>query len=115
VPLRGKHRRLYTLKNHYFCLDIGVHFKEEENLINAIAERLGKIIERIQTEEALLEKNEFNLALFEHNPIETIAVDIEGRITNFNLAKKKSGDRLPAIEDVMYRDYAGRHEIDYVY
>ncbi len=39
-------------------------------------------------------------------------MDTEGRITNFNLAKRKSGDRLPAIGDVMYRDYAGRHEID---
>ena len=70
------------------------------------------ITERKQIEESLREENELNLALFEHNPIETIAVDTEGRITNFNLAKKKSGDRLPAIGDVMYRDYAGRHEID---
>ena len=93
-------------------LDEGPFLKEEKNLIDAIAEQLERIIERSQAEEAFREENELNLALFEHNPIETIAVDIEGRITNFNLAKKKSSDRLPAIGDVMYRDYAGRHEID---
>ena len=83
--------------------------KEKEKLIQDLNK---EITERKQIEESLREKNELNFALFEHNPIETIAVDTEGRITNFNLAKKKSGDRLPAIGDVMYRDYAGRHEID---
>ena len=54
----------------------------------------------------------FNFALFEYNPIQTIVVDLEGKVIGFNLAKKKSGDRLPNIGDVMYRDYAGEHEID---
>ncbi len=51
-------------------------------------------------------------ALFEHNPIETITVDHEGRVTEYNLAKKKAGDRLPTIGSVMYKDYAASHEID---
>jgi len=72
------------------------------------------IADRKQAEAKLREKSEFNFALFEHNPIETIVVDLEGRITDFNLAKKKSGDRLPEIGDVMYKDYASRHEI-YMY
>jgi len=54
----------------------------------------------------------FNFALFHYNPIQTIAVDLEGKVAAFNLAKKKSGDRLPNIGDVMYKDYARSHEID---
>jgi len=65
-----------------------------------------------KTEEALKESEEFNFALFKHNPIQTIAVDKSGRVTNFNMAKKTSGDRLPNIGDVMYKDYAGEHEIN---
>jgi PAS domain S-box-containing protein len=64
------------------------------------------------SEEALLEREAFNFALFQYNPIETIVVDIEGRVSAFNLAKAKSGDRLPVIGDLMYTNYAGRHEID---
>jgi len=70
------------------------------------------ITELKQMEEELIEREMFHSALFEYNPIQTIAVDLEGKVTGFNLAKKKSGDRLPNIGDVMYRDYAGRHEID---
>ncbi len=50
--------------------------------------------------------------LFELNPIETIAVDREGRITGFNRAKRLSGGGQPVLGDVMYRDYAKAHEID---
>ncbi|MFC1556479.1 PAS domain S-box protein [candidate division KSB1 bacterium] len=62
--------------------------------------------------EELKEQNESYFALFDYNPIETIAVDREGKITNFNLTKRESGDRLPEIGDVLYKDYAGRHKID---
>lgn len=51
-------------------------------------------------------------ALFEHNPVQTIAVDCDGRVIAVNKAKKESGDRLPEIGDVMYRDYAAGHNID---
>ncbi|MBW1961033.1 MAG: PAS domain S-box protein [Deltaproteobacteria bacterium] len=50
--------------------------------------------------------------LFERNPIETIIVDNDGRVIRYNLAKKRSGNRLPDIGDIMYKDYASRHEID---
>lgn len=62
--------------------------------------------------EELRKKDEFNFALFQHNPIETIVTDLEGKIVKCNIAKKKSGDRIPNIGDVMYRDYAGKQEID---
>jgi len=65
-----------------------------------------------QAEELLREKEEFNFALFQHNPIQTIVVGRGGRVLKVNMAKRKSGDRLPKIGDVMYKDYAGKHEID---
>jgi PAS domain S-box-containing protein len=65
-----------------------------------------------QAEETLREREAFNFALFQYNPVETIVVDRDGRITRFNLAKKNSGGRLPTVGDLMYKDYAGKHEID---
>ncbi len=70
------------------------------------------ITERKKAEEALREKEEFNFALFQHNPIQTIALDREGKVIKSNLARRKSGDRLPNIGDVMYKDYAEKQEID---
>lgn len=70
------------------------------------------ITERMQAEEELREKEEFNFALFQHNPIQTIVVDRGGRVLKANMAKRKSGDRLPNIGDAMYKDYAAKHEID---
>ena len=51
-------------------------------------------------------------ALFRHNPIETIVVDRDGRVTDYNDAKRTSGDRLPSVGDRMYVDYAAGHETD---
>ena len=65
-----------------------------------------------QLTEELMKKEVFNYALFEHNPIETIVVDNEGRIVSFNKAKRESGRRLPNIGDFMYKDYAAQHSIN---
>ncbi len=54
----------------------------------------------------------FSSALFDYNPIETIVVDREGKVVQWNKAKENSGSRLPAVGDVMYVDYAGKHRID---
>lgn len=62
--------------------------------------------------EKLSEKEAFNFALFQYNPVLTIVVDPEGRVVKSNKAKITSGDRLPNIGDIMYQDYASRHEID---
>jgi PAS domain S-box-containing protein len=70
------------------------------------------ITARKQAEDALRESQEFNRALFDYSPIQTIVVDRERRITDVNMAKKQSGERQPRIGDIMYRDYAGNHEID---
>lgn len=84
---------------------------KQENVINYFA-TIKDITGRKKAEDALRESEAFNKALFEYNPIETIVVDHEGKITMFNLAKKNSGDRLPNIGDVMYKDYGSKHKID---
>jgi hypothetical protein len=81
---------------------------------------LRKRIARIERDEAeyksalqkLADKEAFNFALFQYNPVLTVVVDKEGRVVKSNRAKIKSGDRLPNIGDIMYRDYASRHELD---
>ena len=62
--------------------------------------------------EELREKGEFNFALFQFNPMTTVVVDRQGKVVKSNAAKRSSGDRLPNIGDIMYKDYAGRHSID---
>ena len=74
-----------------------------------ISTNLGK---SKRAEEELREKEAFNFALFQYNPIETIVVDREGKVVKINMSRRKSGDRLPNIGDVMYKDYAGKHKID---
>jgi PAS domain S-box-containing protein len=70
------------------------------------------ITERKKAEEELREKEAFNFALFQYNPVQTMVVDRQGKVVKVNMAKRMSGDRLPNIGDVMYKDYAGKHEID---
>jgi len=66
------------------------------------------------TEDITDDKNaeHFNKALFEYNPSQTIVVDNEGRIITYNKAKGESGDRLPNDGDIMFKDYAGKYDID---
>lgn len=82
-----------------------------EQLKRVDKEKEEYITGRKRVEEMLRESEAFKSALFEYNPIETIVVDSEGRVTDFNLAKKHSGNKLPKIGNVMYKDYAGKHEI----
>jgi len=69
-------------------------------------------LKRRQAEEKLRASELFNFALFQHNPIQTVIVDRDGRVVKSNLAKRQSGDRVPRLGDLMYRDYAGKHTID---
>ncbi|MBN2102971.1 response regulator [bacterium] len=86
---------------------------EENKRLQQRIERLERAEkERARLEGALQESESFNYALFHYNPIETVVVDREGHVTGYNLAKRKSGERLPFIGEVMYKDYAAKHEID---
>ncbi|MBN2038101.1 MAG: hypothetical protein JW768_15275 [Chitinispirillaceae bacterium] len=88
--------------------------------LKAEEQSLRERIDRLQTIEAeyktalkkLAEKEAFNFALFQYNPLLTVVVDRQGRVIKSNKAKIASGDRLPNIGDIMYRDYASRHEVN---
>jgi signal transduction histidine kinase len=70
------------------------------------------VTDRRKAREELQRSEEFNRALFEFNPCQTIVVDREGRIITWNKAKGESKDRLPSQGDVIFREYAGRYECD---
>ena len=70
------------------------------------------VTEQKQAEDELRKSEEFNRALFDYNPCQTIIVDTEGKIITYNKSKRESGDRLPNEGDVIFKDYAGRYERD---
>ncbi|MEA1935856.1 MAG: histidine kinase dimerization/phosphoacceptor domain -containing protein [Thermodesulfobacteriota bacterium] len=85
-------------------------YEELERRIQELEKESDK---RKQVEEALRRSEDCYRTLFDNNPIETMIVDREARITGYNLARKRSGIRLPDINnDVMYKDYAGKHKIN---
>ena len=77
-----------------------------------LARTIDHAIERKRVDLALKQTTERWRTLFDHNPIETIVVDGEGRITDVNAAKRDSGNRPPALNDRMYVDYAANHKTD---
>ncbi|MBN1130294.1 MAG: hypothetical protein JXA71_14980 [Chitinispirillaceae bacterium] len=84
--------------------------------VSSLRERVARF-EKIESDykaalQKLAEKETFNFALFQYNPVLTMVVDSDGRVIKSNKAKICSGDRLPAIGDIMYKDYASRHNID---
>ncbi len=85
---------------------------DKRGKITGIRSTIQNITDYKRAMKELKESEELNRALFEYNPIETIVVNLKGEIINFNLAKKISGTRLPKKGDVMYKNYAGKHEID---
>lgn len=85
-----------------------IHFNGKPAIQGVILD----ITERKKAEEALLASEAFNFALFQYNPIGIIVVDHAGRVIKSNLARRKSKGRIPKIGDVMYKDYAAKHEID---
>ena len=84
----------------------------KRQVIQKTAQLRKELEERKQTEKALLKSEEKYRALFEYNPVDTIFVNNEAKIIMYNLAKERSGGRLPEIGDVMYKDYAGKHQLN---
>ena len=78
--------------------------------IAELEESERKSRERIQQ---LTEKKKLSIsALFQFNPALNGNRRPQGRVVKSNLAKRNSVQRLPRIGDIMYKDYASRHEID---
>jgi two-component sensor histidine kinase/ABC-type amino acid transport substrate-binding protein/PAS domain-containing protein len=68
--------------------------------------------EKSKNLQALHERELFNFALFEYNPVETIVVDKEARVIKVNEAVKTRRSHAPKLGDIMYKDYASRYSID---
>ncbi|MEE8398539.1 MAG: response regulator [Desulfobacterales bacterium] len=79
------------------------HLRREKDLL------VGSLVEKTQV---LIDSEERYRALFEYSPVDTIVVDNGARVVMFNMAKEKSEARTPEIGDVMYKDYAGNHQIN---
>ncbi len=86
--------------------------KELGQLKNDVVQQRAKSRHYKQEYEEILQKEAYNFALFQFNPFHTIIVDKIGSVIKSNTAKRKSGDRLPNVGDIMYRDYASKHTID---
>lgn len=78
-------------------------------LIKTNKELESEILYRKNMEKALRASEERYRTLFQNNPIETIIVDHNGRITGYNKAKARSLGRIPEIGEIMYKDYGSRH------
>jgi PAS domain S-box-containing protein len=110
--------RVYGLLSVSIPQDLATD-EEEQHLLREVAGDMGFALHTMEleqdrrlAEEALRQSEARYRAMFEYNPIQTIVVDREGKIEAFNRAKAQSGDRLPWIGDVMFKDYAARQEID---
>ena len=66
----------------------------------------------IATNRLIKKSEERYRALFDNSPVATVVVDHEARILSFNQARDNTDGRTPRPGDVMYRDFAGEHEID---
>jgi len=86
--------------------------KNQEGQPQAFVAITRDITERKENEKKLKEKEAYNFALFNYSPVETIVVNRKGKVIKSNLAKRQSGDRVPKIGDILYKDYGSKHEID---
>ncbi len=81
----------------------GPFLAEERRLINALAEQLGRIAERIQAEKELRRERDFAESLIETAPAIVLVLDADGRIVRINpYMEEISGYRL---EDVIGKDW----------
>ena len=83
----------------------GPFLAEERRLLNALAEQLGRIAERIKAEGELRRERDFAESLIETAPAIVLVLDVEGRIVRINpYMEEISGYRL---EDVIGKDWFG--------
>ena len=119
--LLGKHGIISNFECQYYCKDHSKIWVSEN--VRTVRSASGEILHyegtienitvRKQAEEALRKSEDRYRALFDNNPVDTVIVDREAKITEYNLARKRSDGRLPNINnDVMYKDYAAKHKTD---
>ncbi|MDW7733658.1 MAG: ATP-binding protein [Methanolobus sp.] len=85
INVHGKIRgclEVIYLEDHPIC-DLGPFLEEEEKLMDVIISRLGKVLERRNVEEALLESEKRYRVIFESSPL-GIFIDKNGVITHCN-------------------------------
>lgn len=107
VPLKAHGRRMGLLQlndRQRNCLDAGLIA-----YLEMVGEQIGVAVQNSLIHARLQEKDALSKALFDHNPVEMIVVDREGRIAMFNRVRAKLGGRAPEIGELMYVDYAGKH------
>ncbi|NQT74037.1 MAG: PAS domain S-box protein [Chloroflexi bacterium] len=96
--------------------DTSMNNKQDQRELEFLRQRVPELeaseTKRRQEDDSLKKRELFNFSLFQFNPVPTVIVDREGKVVKSNLAKRRSGDRIPEIGDQMYIDYAARHEID---
>ncbi len=102
---------VFRYKKKYDGLGMNFLFTDNRTteLVKANKELESEIHYRKNMEKALRASEEKYRTLFQNNPIETIIVDHNARITGYNKAKARSLGRVPEIGDVMYKDYGSRH------
>jgi PAS domain S-box-containing protein len=89
--------------------DEGPFLKEERNLINAIAERIGRIIERNRAQTALVESEERFRELVEHS-LTGISIIQDGQILYQNPEQERLLGALP--RPIKFRDTDSIHQED---
>ena len=83
----------------------GPFLAEERRLLDALAEQLGRIAERIKAEKELRRERDFAESLIETAPAIVLVLDTQGRIVRINpYMEEISGYRL---EDVKGKDWFG--------
>ncbi len=99
-------------------MDEGPFLKEERRLIHAVAERLGRIIERIKIEQALAESEDRLFKIVEHMPVMMDAMDEKGNILAWNRECERvtgyTADEIignPDALKMLYPDDAYREEM----
>ena len=87
----------------------GAFFKEEKDLIAAVAERIGKIIERREAQAALIE-SETRFRQLVENSLTGISIILDGRIVYQNPEQERLLGRLP--RRIIFEDIENIHHDD---
>lgn len=69
-----------------------------------------KTAQALSPEAELREKEAFNFALFQHNPLPTVVVDAEGQVLKSNLARRHSVQGLPELGAPLFDPRQGETE-----